>query len=298
MEDKKITIHKSVLVKEVLEYLNLQPHGIYVDATFGGGGHTRAILEAEKTATVIGIDWDQISLDQYGAELQEKYGDRFIPIWGNFAHIYKLLKKLKISQVDGLLADFGTSQMQLHEREGFSFYKDTPLDMRMSHAHFKVTAKDVVNQASVGQLISIFKEYGEERHAARIARAIEEKRAREKITSTRQLALLIEKAVSWQKGGIHPATRVFQALRIYVNKELENIKAYLASSTEFLKSGGRLVCISFHSLEDRIVKQFFKDQENLGILRIITKKPVIPTDEEMKENPSSRSAKLRAAERA
>src|SRR3972149_3714333 len=145
---KDLFFHKSVLVQEVLEYLDPRPNALYVDATFGSGGHTRAILEKQPGCTVIGVDWDAISLDTYAPLLQEEFGDRFIPVWGSFAHLYKLLKKQKITQVDGILADFGTSQMQILERPGFSFSQDSPLDMRMSSSHQRSTAAHVVNYAA------------------------------------------------------------------------------------------------------------------------------------------------------
>lgn len=287
--------HKSVLVDEVLHNLNVQPNGIYIDATFGSGGHTKAILNQEPTCRVIGIDWDKISLDTYGAMVTEEFGDRFIPIWGNFALLYKQIKKLKITQVDGVLADFGTSQMQIKERSGFSFNIDTPLDMRMSSSHYKETAADVVNYASYEKLVSIFQTYGDERFAGKIARAIIQDRSKKKFKTTRDLAGLIERIVPRKKSNIHPATKVFQALRIHVNHELEHIRAFLAGATSLLAPDGRLACISFHSLEDRLVKQFYRDKEHERILTVVTPKAIGPSEEEIAKNPSSRSAKLRVA---
>lgn len=297
-ENNEPFFHKSVLVEEVISYLNIKPNGTYVDVTFGSGGHTKALLAKDATVRVIGIDWDKISLDIYVPIIQQEFGERFIPLFGNFAHIYKLLKKAGITSVDGILADFGTSQMQINERPGFSLYKDMPLDMRMSLSHQKTTAADVINTASASVLADIFYQYGEERFSRKIAAAIVYDREKKPFKSTKELADLITRIVPWPKHSkIHPATRVFQALRIYVNQELENITAFLKGAVDLLAPDGRLVCISFHSLEDRIVKQFFKEKEHEGVLKILTKKVVIPDEQEVTRNPSSRSAKLRAAAR-
>lgn len=283
---------------EVIELLNVKPRGVYVDATFGSGGHTRAILQKEPTCTVIALDWDQTSLDTYAPLLQEEFGKRFIPLFGSFAHLWRILKKESISKIDGVLADFGTSQMQIVERPGFSIYRDTPLDMRMSAAHFKTTAGDIINRASEEELMHIFFTYGEERYSRKIAQAIVHDRKTVPFKTTKQLASLIARIVPRnKKSNVHPATRVFQALRIQVNRELDNITDFLKQSLGLLSPDGRIVCISFHSLEDRIVKQFFKDKEHEGELKIITKKPLAASDEELARNPSSRSAKVRAAAR-
>ncbi len=288
------TYHISVLPNEVLEYLAPKPDGIYVDATFGGGGHTRLILEAEPTCTVLGFDWDMNALDINAPPLEEKYGDRFVPILGSFAHLSKILKKRGYDKVDGILADFGTSQYQIKKLPGFSFTIDSPLDMRMSPGHYKTTAYDVINKATEKELAEIFFTYGEERASRKIAKLIVEERRKKPIRTTLELANIIKKIVKPYSRSVHPATKVFQAIRIFVNDELKNIKALLTQSLTTLKPGGRIVCISFHSLEDRIVKQFFKEHKDQ--LEILTKKIVIPTEEEIKENPSSRSAKLRAAQ--
>jgi 16S rRNA (cytosine1402-N4)-methyltransferase len=291
--------HKSVLVAEVLEYLSVRPHGVYIDATFGAGGHTQAILDAEPSCSVIGIDWDGASVDTYGPMMRERYGDRVRVMWGNFAQLYALVRREKITAVHGVLADFGTSQMQLTDRAGFSFKKDTPLDMRMSPAHQPVTAAQVVNTASEEKLREIFFQLGEERFARNIARAIVEQRQARKIMTTQALAEVVERAVPAAHGyrRIHPATKVFQALRIYINHELHNIEAFLAAAMKIVMPGGRIVCISFHSLEDRLVKDFFREQEVLQRGIVLTKRVVIPTEEEVHTNASSRSAKLRALER-
>lgn len=296
MESSELFFHKSVLVKEVIEYLNVKPGKIYVDATFGSGGHTRAILEKEPTCRVIGFDWDKRSLETYAPLIADEFGDRFTPIFGSFAHLERLLEKEGIARVDGILADFGTSQMQIVERPGFSIYRDTPLDMRMSLSHHRTTAAEVINSYPEKELARIFFEYGQERFSRKIARAIVHDRKGKKFKTTKELADLIERLVPKKRGkGIHPATRVFQALRIFVNDELGNIETFLTQSTRVVASDGRIVCISFHSLEDRIVKQFFREKGKEGVLDVLTKKPVVATDDEVAVNPSSRSAKLRAA---
>lgn len=292
----KETFHTSVLVSEVIQHLAPQPNKVYVDATFGGGGHTRAILEHEPNCSVIAIDWDLKAIERNAPALQEKYGDRFKILWGNFAHLHKLLKKEGIKSVDGILADFGTSQFQIHERAGFSFQKDSPLDMRMSPSHYTTTAADILNHADEKTLVEIFQDYGEEPMSRKIARAIVETRKHTEFETTGQLVEIIESLVSVPayraRHGIHPATRTFQALRIAVNSELENIRIFLSSGFGFLNHEGRMVCISFHSLEDRIVKTFFKSQQSF--CTILTPKPVTATEAELARNPSSRSAKLRA----
>jgi len=294
-EEKKPIIHKSVLVKEVLHYLDIKPGGLYLDATFGSGGHTRAILESESTCHVIAMDWDTKTIDTYGSELLEEFPGRITFLWGNFSLVYKILKKHKIGKLDGILADFGTSQMQIVEGSGFSVYRDTPLDMRMSTSHQKITAAQIVNEASEEELREIFWRYGQERYTKQIARAIVEDRVKKRFKTTKQLAEMIERIVPYnKKRKIHPATRVFQALRICVNKELDNITSFMSASIQLLKPGGRLVLISFHSLEDRLVKQFFADRVQSGQVELLTPKVVIAQKEEVEKNPSSRSAKLRA----
>ena len=290
--------HKPVLVNEVLEYLDPQAGKIYLDVTFGSGGHSRAILEKEPACKLFALDWDVISLDTYAPLLEKEFGDRFHVIFGSFSHLYKILKKKKIPKIDGILADFGTSQMQIIERPGFSVFRDKPLDMRMSPQHHKITAADILNRADERELCEIFWEFGEEKYTRKIARAIVEERGKKKFQTTSQLVSLIERVVPGpiKRYKIHPATRVFQALRIVVNKELDNIRAFLPAALKALAPGGRLVCISFHSLEDRLVKQFFREQEQMGIVRVLTKKVVGPSDEEKEANPASRSAKLRAIE--
>jgi len=292
-------LHVPVMVDEVLEYLQPQPGKLYLDATFGAGGHTRAILDAEPTCRVLALDWDSTSLETHGDPLIAQYGERFSYIWGSFAHVYKLLKKYKIAQVDGVLADFGTSQMQIWERPGFSFNRDAPLDMRMSPSHQRITAAEILAQASEAELAKIFWDFGEERYSRRIAHAIVEQRQTEPLTTTRQLAALVKKVVPSPRThkAIHPATRVFQALRIQVNGEIDNIRAFLPAAFQLLAPEGRMVCISFHSLEDREVKSFFRQWQQEERATVLTKKVVTPSDEEVERNPSARSAKLRSVQK-
>jgi 16S rRNA (cytosine1402-N4)-methyltransferase len=295
MSLKNITAHKPVLVQEVLQYLNIQPGNTYLDVTFGSGGHTRAILEADPDCKVIAMDWDTKALEEFGQPLQEEFGDRLQLIWGNFAVLYRILKKEKIKKLGGILADFGTSQIQIAYRAGFSFKNDTELDMRMSPSHQSVTAAELLNKATQEKLAEIFFQLGEESKGRIIARAIVEERKIKPFKTTGQLAALIEKIIP-QRGPVHPATKVFQALRIYINHEIENINAFLPAALQALAPKGRLVCISFHSLEDRIVKQYFKEQEHAGKIEIVTPKAIIGSEQEIIANPSARSAKLRACE--
>lgn len=285
--------HIPVLVGEVLHFLNPQPKGLYVDVTFGGGGHTTALLESNPTCRVIAFDWDKKAIELNALRVEEQYKERISVHWGSFVHLRNNLKKMGIKKVDGILADFGTSQYQIFQ-EGFSFSIDAPLDMRMSTSHSTTTAYDVINKATEEQLADIFFTLGGERSSRRVARFIVTERARNPIFSTGQLAAIVMKVIPRYSRTVHPATKVFQALRIFVNDELNNIKSFLSQSLDLLNPGGRIVCISFHSGEDRLVKQFFK--EHTDSLSLLTKKVVIASKEEAQSNPSSRSAKLRAAE--
>ncbi len=288
--------HKSVLMAEVLEYLVPQDGKTYIDATFGGGGHTTAILEAAN-CEVVGIDWDVKALDR-GLELQDRFADRLHLLLGNFASLYLHHKNHKIPTVDGILADFGTSQDQIFTKDGFSVHKDSPLDMRMSSGHYRLTAADIVNQYPEDALSKIFYELGEERSARPIAKLIVEERKKLKIMTTGRLAELVVRVKGAQRSPVHPATKVFQALRMYVNHELENINSFLQALPKVLNDGARVVCISFHSLEDREVKHFFKDYARVhgkGRFEILTPKVVTASPAELKANPSARSACLRAA---
>lgn len=289
--------HKPVLINEVLHFLSPQPGKVYVDVTLGGGGHTRAILDAQPNCKVIGMDWDESVIQTTGKKLQEDFPDRFTLVWSNFSKINSALAKIGVYKVDGILADFGTSQIQIANTPGLSIYQNKFLDMRMAPSFFKITACDVVNNLSEKELAQIFYDFGQEPYGYKIARAIVQARTKELIKTTGQLAKLVESIVPLSKGNkIHPATRVFQALRILVNKELDNIQSFLTNSFKVLGSDSRLVCISFHSLEDRIVKQFFKEQikKNDVHIELLTAKVCTATQEELKNNRSARSAKLRA----
>ncbi len=286
--------HVPVLVNEVLTHLAPKPGGLYVDATFGGGGHTRAILECQPQCTVIGIDWDTTALELNAPAVEAEFPERFTPLWGNFAQLQLLLKRKGVTSVDGILADFGTSSYQIKEAAGFSFSHDTPLDMRMSPAHQINTAYDIVNKATEAELYHIFSEYGQERFARSLARKVAEARRTERIKTTGQLVSIILDVIKKRPGSkIHPATKAFQALRIAVNRELNNINALLNQSMGVLGPCGRLVCISFHSLEDRMVKQFFRT--HLDVFDTLTPKVIKASAAERLSNPSSRSACLRAA---
>jgi 16S rRNA (cytosine1402-N4)-methyltransferase len=287
--------HITVLLQEAVENLITQPGGVYLDATFGGGGHTRKLLETDPTCTVIALDWDKEALERNAPALQQEFGTRFIPEWGNFTNCYKLLAKHGIKKIHGALADFGTSMFQIKHEDGFSFAVDTPLDMRMSKGHHYFNAAYVVQRFSESEIAKILFTYGEEPAARKIAAAIVAVRETGKVISTtKQLADLIQKTIpvrGYQR--IHPATKTFQALRIFVNKELENIELYLKNVMPLVHVGGRIACISFHSLEDRIVKEFFRSHPES--LTIQTRKPIVPSEEEITRNRASRSAKLRIA---
>lgn len=285
--------HVSVLLQDVLDYLKPHSGGVYIDATLGGGGHTAAILNAG--GKVLAIDQDQDAIDFVRNQLKINHSELTI-VRGNFADIGRIAQKHGFDQVDGVLFDLGISSHHVDEAtRGFSFLKDGPLDMRMDQqAH--VTAADLVNGLTERELVELFTNYGEEPFARRIAKAIVEKRIEQPILRTTELAELIRKVISGHSA-IHPATKVFQALRIAVNDELHRVDSALAQAYELLKPGGRLLVISFHSLEDRIVKQTFSMYEQTGIGKLLVKKPIIPSIGEQEENNRSRSAKLRILEK-
>lgn len=292
--DASPTIHTPVLLKEVIQYLAPADGGIYIDGTLGLGGHAEKILlSCGPSGRVVGFEWDAAAL-QAAVKRLSPFGKRFTALHRNFTEIREGLKEIDIQKVDGLLLDLGVSSLQFDSQErGFSFQKSGPLDMRMD-IRTHLTAEIIINSFSQEDLADIFFYYGEERQARRIAAYIVEERAREKITTTSHLARIVAHAVprKYQPRKIHVATKVFQALRIAVNSELDNLTTALDSISETLKPGGRICIITFHSLEDRMVKRKFKDLPGLTIL---TKKPVTPAEEEVKRNPRARSAKLRAA---
>ncbi|GAB4208445.1 MAG: 16S rRNA (cytosine(1402)-N(4))-methyltransferase RsmH [Coleofasciculaceae cyanobacterium] len=279
--------HIPVLSRELIAGLSIRPDGHYLDATVGGGGHSQLILDAAPNVQVIAIDRDAEALAAAKAKL-EPYGER-VRFWqGNFAE-YEPFSL----QFDGIIADLGVSSAQFDIPErGFSFRHSADLDMRMDRSQ-SLTAAEVINHWDEAQLAKIFYEYGEERLSRQIARRIVEKRP---FQTTTELADAIAHSVppKYRYGRIHPATRVFQALRIVVNQELSSLETFLNRAPHWLKPGGRIGMISFHSLEDRIVKHSLRDSP---LLRVLTKKPITAQQQELEDNPRSRSAKLRLAER-
>ena len=309
-KDEAQNLHKSVLLGESLELLAPRDGEVFVDATLGLGGHSEAILSAAQTE-LIGIDQDTAAI-AYAKRRLEGFGDRTRIVHANFSEIRGVLSAEKIEKVDGIIADLGVSSIQLDSEErGFSFRFDAPLDMRMDPDSGDDTAADLLETLSEVEIANVIYEYGEERASRRIARWIVERRERgEPIRTTRELADLVARAVKrGKKDKIHPATRTFQALRIAVNREIEILEQFIRDSIDLLKINGRLAIITFHSLEDRIVKQTFQKMAGkcfcppripqcvcgaVKIVEILTRKPVIPDEIEMQENPRSRSAKLRA----
>jgi len=299
--------HIPVLTKEILNYLNLKKGGVYIDCTLGGGGHSKAILEKiYPQGSLIGIDQDIEAIETAKEELRS-YIDKTKLVKGNFKNLEGILSDLKIETVSGIVFDLGVSSHQLKKKErGFSFKEDSYLDMRMDLTQ-EFKADILINSYPEKDLAEIFEKYGEERFSKRIARLIIAERKRETITTTKQLADLVVRSLprtkkrhTWR---IHPATRIFQAIRIEVNQELKALEKGLDQAIRALENEGRICVISYHSLEDRIVKHLFKkveregkDQGNYG-LKIITKKPIGPASEEVRENPKARSAKLRVAEK-
>ena len=288
--------HKPVLLNEIIEYLNLKENKLIIDCTIGEGGHAKKILESlGPSGILLGIDQDQDALVA-ARERLAPFGKRVDLIWGNFANLEKILREKEMGKVGGILFDLGVSSLQLNRKErGFSFLREGPLDMRMNKAQ-RINASHLINKTSYKELQNILYEFGEERWAKRIARAIVREREQTPVTTTIQLARIIERAVPY-RGRIHPATRTFLALRLRINGELENLREILPPTVDSLKKKGRICIISYHSLEDRIVKNSFRDFAHQGKLKILTKKPITPTIEEVRVNPRSRSAKLRVGER-
>ncbi len=329
------TQHVPVMLEEVLHYLHPQPGGHYIDGTLGGGGHTQAILErCAPDGKVLGIDTDIRALERVRERLPaEVSGGRLVLAHGNFADLARIVGEVGFTSVQGVLLDLGFSSDQMdNPQRGFSFSADGPLDMRLDQEQEQMAA-DIVNDASEQELADIFWRYGEETRSRQIARRIVRERAKGAITHTKQLAQIAAAGVPYKTGAIHPATKAFQALRIAVNHELEQLETVLPQIADVLETdstntsnidnmhdireqkessrGGRMVIISFHSLEDRIVKEFIKREATDCIcpphipvcvcghkarLRILTRKPITPTPQEVSANPRARSAKLRAAE--
>lgn len=294
---KKETMHVPVMVSEVLDGLSLKSGGVYVDATLGLGGHTKAILSRYPgVKMVLGLDCDAEALEQAESRLAH-FGDRVRFIHSNFINLHDVLLSNRTGQVDGILMDLGISSFHLeNSRRGFSFLREEPLDMRMDFpAPGAVTAADMVNKLPVERLTDLIRTFGEERWAKRIAKRICDRRNTAPILNSTELAEVVANSIprKYHPRRIHPATRTFQALRIAVNRELDNLKEALDSLPSCLKPEGRLCIISFHSLEDRLVKTAFREDNRL---KPLTKKPLVPSPEEMRSNPRARSAKLRIAQ--
>ena len=291
-------MHEPVMVAEVLEQLEPSRGGVFIDCTLGLGGHARAMLESG-ASRLIGVDRDPAALERAGAALSE-FGDRVELVHADYRGIDEILDARGITAVDGVLADLGVSSMQLDAPgRGFSFRRDEPLDMRMDTTA-GATAAEAIRDADERELADVIYEFGEERHARRIARSLVEHKTRAAIETTGQLADIVRRAIP-RKGymRIDPATRTFQAIRIWVNRELDGLDAFLLHAARRLSPGGRLAVISFHSLEDRIVKHTLRSLQAAGEvgLTVRTKRPLVPTEVEVERNPRARSAKLRAAER-
>ncbi len=306
--------HIPVLLRETIALLEPKPGGVYVDATLGGGGHGAELLGIlGPDGLLIGIDRDPEAIEHATKRLAKGPGRAKI-VQGNFRDIGRILGELGISQIDGAIFDLGVSSRQLDAERGFSFMRDEPLSMKMDPSEPSPDAADIVNSYSEPDLAGIIRKYGEERYAGRVARAIVERRRISPIRTTGELTEVILSAVGARYRGqdIHPATRTYQGLRIEVNRELEAAEAGITAAVQLLKPGGRIAVISFHSLEDGIVKSIFRrlagkcecpprlPECRCGarqIVRILTRKPIVPSQQEIRENPRSRSAKLRGAER-
>jgi 16S rRNA (cytosine1402-N4)-methyltransferase len=304
--------HTSVLAREIIEHLAPRDHGVYVDGTLGGGGHAARILEAAPGATLIGIDRDPAALAAAGARLAE-LGDRAKLVHGTYADLPEILAGQK---VDGIVLDLGVSSPQLdHADRGFSFTREGPLDMRMDPTRGR-TAHELISDLDQDELADVIFELGEERHSKKIARLIKAALAEDRVYTTTELAAVVAQAIppaEQRKSKIHPATRTFQALRIAVNAELEQLERLLAVFPELLATGGRCAIISFHSLEDRLVKHRFRDlawtsslppqlaaqegERSEAVCELITRKAVVAADDEVATNPRARSARLRVCER-
>lgn len=291
-------VHKPVLKTEVIRFLAVEPDKKYIDTTVGEGGHAEAILKSG--GEVLGIDYDPEALEIAWRHLASACPPdvyRWRLAHGNFTKLREIVKKENFYPASGVLFDLGISSVQLEDpKRGFSFTSDQSLDMRLSPQEQSVTAQDLINGLNEGELYELFTKLGEEHHSRRLARAICRARRIRPIRTCDELARIANEVVP-KRGRIHPATLIFQALRLAVNDELNNLREALPQALEILERGGRLVVLSFHSLEDRIVKEFFKQKQDEGMISILTKKPVRPTSQEVKINPRSRSVRLRAGEK-
>jgi len=294
-------MHIPVLQKEVLQYLSPEPNENFIDATISDGGHALSIIDkTQPNGKLLGIDWDKEIIKNLKLKIKN-FEKRIVLVSDNFANLEEIVKHTKFSSVQGILFDLGMSSWHLEESgRGFSFLKNEPLDMRYNSQNSLtgLTAERILNYYSFLEIEKILRTYGEERFAKKIAERIIERRKIKPIESTFQLVEIIKNATPlwYHHRRIHLATKTFQALRIAVNDELNNLERALPQAVEILKLGGRLAVISFHSLEDRIVKNFYRSRTSMD-LKILTKKPVRPAEEEIKINPRARSAKLRAAQK-
>ncbi len=307
--------HKSVLLKETIDGLNVKPEGIYVDGTLGGGGHSYEVCaRLGEKGSIIGIDQDEAAIRAAGVRLKD-FGEKVTIVRSNYCNVKSVLHELDIDRVDGIMLDLGVSSYQLDTADrGFSYREDAPLDMRMDRRQ-ETTARDIVNGYSEMDLCRVIRDYGEDKFAKNIARHIVRERGRRPIETTGELTEIIRGAIpmKYQKKGGHPAKRTFQAIRIELNRELEVLSESLDDMIDILNSSGRLCIITFHSLEDRIVKNTFRKNENpctcpkdfpvcvcgkVSKGRVITRKPILPGETELSENSRAKSAKLRIFERA
>ncbi len=293
-------MHIPVLKSEVLKYIDPEPGRQFIDCTINGGGHAQAILERTGSkGSLLGIDLTPEFIEQLKKKKDKENWDNLKLVQGNYNQLTEIAYRNDFYPVHGILLDLGFSSNHLEEIErGFSFEKDQRLDMRYNPEQ-KLTAAEIVNKKTKPELEELFFKFGEEKHTAKIVEEIIKARQKDPIKTTDQLVSIIKRAVPeyYQKRRLHPATKVFQALRIAVNKELQNLEEVLPQAMALLKKGGRLVIISFHSLEDQRVKRFFKEQEELGVISVLTPKPISPHDEEVQNNPRARSAKLRACQK-
>ncbi|MBI2121648.1 MAG: 16S rRNA (cytosine(1402)-N(4))-methyltransferase RsmH [Candidatus Sungbacteria bacterium] len=295
-------MHKPALLNEVLEIFNPQPGEVYVDATVNGGGHARAIAErVGEKGLVLGIDWDCDLIEELRVKNLELRNKNIKLVCDNYANLGDIIREHNLDAPCGILFDLGFSSHHLEESgRGFSFLKREPLDMRYDVKFNGLTAEKIINTWECAAIEDILRLYGEERFASQIAQGIERARRQHRIQSTAEFVEIISRSVppGYRYGRIHFATRTFQALRIAVNHELENLENVLPVARDAIRTGGKIVVISFHSLEDRIVKEFFKKESKSGTLKILTKKPIKASWIEIMENPRARSAKLRAAIKA
>ncbi len=295
-----MTIHIPVLKKEVLDYLNPKENENFIDATIGGMGHSLGILERNKpNGKILGIELDPEIVERDKEIIKKKRLERrIILVNDSYVHLKEIVERNNFQSVKGILFDLGISSWHLEKSErGFSFKNDEFLDMRFNSQKNRVKAEEIINEWTEGELEKIFREYGEERFSKRIAKKICQIRQKEKIKTTFQLVEVIKNSIPapFRRRKIHFATKVFQALRIAVNQELKNLEDVLPQALSVLEKGGKIVIISFHSLEDRIVKNFFKNKAKKGLLEILTNKPITASLEEIQINSRARSAKLRAA---